>query len=218
MKPNPAFLLQTLKVKDPKLETEYGAKMDATLAKFGGEYCVRAPKSQAKLAEGTGEYDICALIKFPSAAKALTWSKSEAYTAIAPALKQYADTHSFAIIEGRGAVAKAEAGKKKAYLVAEFRFKNRDEFVNDYGMKVQGTLPEGAAPIVFARPVDKQYAYKEKETNIDFSVYIEFPSAETALAWKNGEAYKKIEQAKFANAEVVSFEIYEFEGPEQLVF
>lgn len=92
------YVLGEFAITNPSFKTEYAMRVDETLEPFGGKFLVRNPVATAVYKEETN-YSIAVLLEFPSVEKALAWKESDAYQAICPAKKAFAETVTFSIYE-----------------------------------------------------------------------------------------------------------------------
>jgi len=203
------YAIAAFVVKNPKFLTEFEAKVCLTCEPFGGSYVVRSPASKAAYSETSTGYSVVNCIEFPSLDVAKQWAGSEAYQALVPALKEFAETKTMLLIEGPSQHAVAEAGVSKGYVFGELKVKD-PKFKPEYAGKVEFTLAPFGGGFLVRTPVE-QAAYRE---GADYTIFvlIEFPSLGKALAWQKSDAYQAIFPAKNAYADTVSFMIFESES------
>ena len=71
---------------------DYGSKVPATLAPFGGRFIAKCPKPKSIASEGE-THMVTFIIEFPSAVKAQGWFESPAYQAIIPIREPLCEFH-----------------------------------------------------------------------------------------------------------------------------
>lgn len=84
-----AFIIATVKVKDPEKFAAYGRKAGPSMAPFGGEVHLRG-KFSAQLTNGDS-LSASAVLKFPDIKSAQDWHASPAYQEIIPLRDEGAD-------------------------------------------------------------------------------------------------------------------------------
>ena len=93
----PGYVIAQISVTDPETYPSYVAKVEPTVARFGGRFLVRGGRAESH--EGTPPGDRNVIIRFPSYQAARDWYHSEDY-AEAKALRRSASTSVQTIVEG----------------------------------------------------------------------------------------------------------------------
>ncbi|MFP6572192.1 MAG: DUF1330 domain-containing protein [Vicinamibacterales bacterium] len=86
----------------------------------------------------------------------------------------------------------------KAYLIGHVTVKNPDQFLTEYGAKVEATITAFNGRFL-AR--GGEVTYREGEPLGDINVIVEFPDRSTATAWLNSDAYQAILPGRTENTD-----------------
>jgi uncharacterized protein (DUF1330 family) len=92
-----AYVLAQVKLMDEEAFQEYKAKAPDSVARYGGEYLVRAGRWQ-KL-EGDDPLPRMVVMKFPSFEQALKWYHSDEYQSLKP-IREKAAFGNLVVVEG----------------------------------------------------------------------------------------------------------------------
>lgn len=93
----PAYILAQVELTDPDAFSEYKAQAPASVAKYGGEYLVRAGRYQQL--EGAEPLPRIVVMKFPSYEQALNWYNSQEYSRLKP-IRHKAARGNLLLVEG----------------------------------------------------------------------------------------------------------------------
>lgn len=91
------YLIVDIDVKDPERYKDYASATPAVVAKFGGEFVVRAGRFEAL--EGDPPRSRVVVIKFPSYDRALEFYRSNDYAELLQLRLSLTDSHAF-VVEG----------------------------------------------------------------------------------------------------------------------
>ncbi len=99
VKPLPGYIVAEVDVTDPATYKQYGDKVPATIAAFGGRYLIRGGMVDSLEGDPPKRFVV---IQFDSFEKAKAWESSQAYEAIKPIRHRSAKSRVF-IVEGAAA-------------------------------------------------------------------------------------------------------------------
>jgi uncharacterized protein (DUF1330 family) len=92
-----AYLIVDIEVKDPERYKDYTAATPAVVAKFGGEFIVRAGKFESL--EGESPRGRVVVIKFPSYNRAMEFYRSDDYADLLALRLSLTESRAF-VVEG----------------------------------------------------------------------------------------------------------------------
>ena len=85
----------------------------------------------------------------------------------------------------------------KAYVIAHVTLTNTEQFVAEYGSKVEATINAFGGKFLVR---DGEVSYQEGQSLGDINVVIEFPDRAAAILWEESEQYQAILPGRINNS------------------